>query len=239
MKRNFTLIELLVVIAIIAILAAILLPALAKARNRAKDAQCLSNEKQIGTYMQIYADQNKGTLPKYNGLLAAGNLTWKYPGKWQDGIHALATGQTLTNMMFYSADQGRPIGFLACPAQSQTTAPAASAFGVARHYGMNAFHSNTADWYVADLKIARVRSPGSRMLVIDLDRYDGVDEYKPASVYQYSHIVTDLGTWRHREGNAANVLFVDGHVQTTNRNKIPQQNAKSSSLEWKRFWCDF
>ena len=54
-KRGFTLIELLVVIAIIAILAAILFPVFAKARARAQDSACISNLKQIGTAVNMYA----------------------------------------------------------------------------------------------------------------------------------------------------------------------------------------
>ncbi len=58
-KRGFTLIELLVVIAIIAILAAILLPALARAREAARRASCASNLKQFGIIFKMYAGENK------------------------------------------------------------------------------------------------------------------------------------------------------------------------------------
>ena len=67
MYRKFTLIELLVVIAIIAILAAMLLPALNKARNKARDISCTSNLKQIGTLTRMYLDSSDDRMPKNNG----------------------------------------------------------------------------------------------------------------------------------------------------------------------------
>ena len=68
-KRNFTLIELLITIAIIAILAAMILPALNSAREKARTIQCVSNLKQIGTALFSYTTDNQDFLPPvYDGL---------------------------------------------------------------------------------------------------------------------------------------------------------------------------
>ncbi|SVD91263.1 uncharacterized protein METZ01_LOCUS444117, partial [marine metagenome] len=79
-RRNaFTLIELLVVIAIIAILAALLLPALAKAKQKGVQAVCMSNLKQWGLVWQYYTDENEGYFSKG---IDVKNMSGWWRGEW-------------------------------------------------------------------------------------------------------------------------------------------------------------
>src|ERR671911_538305 len=88
-RRGFTLIELLVVIAIIAILAAILFPVFAQAREKARSASCLSNIKQLGLTLQMYAQDYDETLPNH-AADTANFLDAKAPANWAKAVSPYA-----------------------------------------------------------------------------------------------------------------------------------------------------
>ncbi|GBC94357.1 hypothetical protein HRbin16_00138 [bacterium HR16] len=99
MKRGFTLIELLVVIAIIAILAAILFPVFAQAREKARQASCLSNFKQVGTGVMMYTQDYDECFP-YNRFIGPGGATWS---NWKYTVLPY-----IKNLQVYECPNARP-----------------------------------------------------------------------------------------------------------------------------------
>ena len=135
-KKGFTLIELLVVIAIIAILAAILFPVFAQAREKARSTSCLSNCKQIGTALQLYTDDYDETVPlscfneNGNNLIDNGNIKFRVIGgpnsQYKFWVHAIYPYVKNTQM-------------LTCPSHHNKK-PVNNVYTVG--YGINIFLSN-------------------------------------------------------------------------------------------------
>jgi prepilin-type N-terminal cleavage/methylation domain-containing protein len=116
-EKSFTLIELLVVIAIIAILASMLLPALNKAREKAHEASCKNNLRQIGTISHIYANDSNGYIPSVCGgdhtQNYGGPLEWIKldPGRTHGLPDLITAGYLADRKLFYCpSDKTRTVG---------------------------------------------------------------------------------------------------------------------------------
>lgn len=185
----FTLIELLVVIAIIAILAAMLLPALNKAKAMAQSISCANMLKQYGVVGALYTDDNRDYLPYTNN----GNVTWCDEAGWASFYLTRGTENYEKNKTLYR-----------CPSNDN---PKPLAKYDRYSYGANCDFGAPImwDWYYYK-KAGEVKRQPSRLVHILDVAGDGADGG------QYYASFDDWTNHAPRHSNRANIVFWDGHV---------------------------
>jgi prepilin-type N-terminal cleavage/methylation domain-containing protein/prepilin-type processing-associated H-X9-DG protein len=187
-RRGFTLIELLVVIAIIAILAAILFPVFAKAREKARQASCQSNLKQIAIAFQMYAQDYDETTVQASGGSDQRPL-------WTDALEPYTKN---TQLLVCPSDANRVMSGGYAPIQTVQTG-----YGIyCLHYGRAlAAYSHPADTViVSDATGYRTHPPASA---------GGPPAGSPSNCADGS-----LNWVAARHNDMANFSFMDGHVKT-------------------------
>jgi prepilin-type N-terminal cleavage/methylation domain-containing protein len=213
-KRAFTLVELLVVIAIVAILASLLLPVLAKAKQKAHTAVCLSNLRQLTLAWSLYADDHDDRLVP-NDPENVGN-----PQTWCRGFMHYGNGDG-TNVAFLK-DQalGRYVTSLAsfkCPGDKSLTELGGRKYPRVRTYGMNGMMgSRSRRAGIIDGEVLLKRSDLARVqrpeiyVFIDLHE-DTVDTCNVSVGGHPAGLIWDFLP-ANRHGRAGTLSFTDGHA---------------------------
>jgi prepilin-type N-terminal cleavage/methylation domain-containing protein/prepilin-type processing-associated H-X9-DG protein len=235
-RRAFTLIELLVVIAIIAILAALILPALASAKERAQQTQCANDLKQLGTGMLMYVHDNEDAFPglasRHNGFHPEDWIYWRT----NDLAHPLAKSPIVSLLSSVDATLFR------CPRDrsdadrmngiTDSDGPylysySFTGYGVSLtdtwgldgndNFGMaSVFTGDVNNPTISLFKMSMLRNPTAKIMLAEepasLDPSDSPD---------YTQDVIQDGRWMPRAGDSltmrhggkGSVTFADGHVQ--------------------------
>ena len=226
-RDGFTLIELLVVIAIIAILAAMLLPALTSAKARAVAAQCMSNNKQLALAWIMYAGDNN------DRLAINSNQPFNGTEPWVSGSLGWTTSTDNTNTLnlindtysLLGANLGRNAAVFACPA-SQFASPAQRSMGWSarcRSVSMDgavgdgtkdlSFPFSASYWWAK--KMGDLRKPGPSDSWVFTDEHpDSMDD---GILYASSTYTTGTGDFTElpgsQHGGRCGLSFADGHAE--------------------------
>ena len=226
LRRGFTLIELLVVIAIIAILAAILFPVFAQAREKARQVSCSSNEKQIGLAVAQYVQDYDEALPYANYVDSSGGyVNWQYEvdpyvkGGYPEHNNTLATGAGAPHLsVFFCPDWDRTASETLY--QGTGPAPTPSKSYLANQNYMGAYVGTNTDFARPSASLAAFKTPAQTVLFAEgrgnTVNTSGNDTPSATLTGPNSIALTDWGNYvggRTRHAGGSNYLFTDGHVK--------------------------
>jgi prepilin-type N-terminal cleavage/methylation domain-containing protein/prepilin-type processing-associated H-X9-DG protein len=182
-RAGFTLIELLTAIAVVAVLAALLFPVLAQAREAARKAACLSNQRQLGVGLSLYAQDYDDRFPQTHPSPA---------------VESFSAAEISLDAPWYTlmTPYVRGTGLFRCP--SDWSAP---------DWHPSSYAPNGHMVYGATL--AEVAQPARMIYLAELEAGSLLDDFSPW--YGPDRLRADLATLRHSGGSV--YLFVDGHVR--------------------------
>ena len=205
----FTLIELLVVIAIIAILAAILLPALNSARERGRSASCLNNMKTIGTWSQMYTDDFEGYMMRANTGVGGAERTF------QSVLTKIYGGTPYTGNTFFSSFNNIKSTLWQCPSGTKCWGEVNA--GYTEYLGSYGLNSSVSGNNAAAYKINKFTEPTRCAIMLDgWPDNPGTPEpvitnYNFFTNPKYSS--NGYASVNYPHSDKSNAVFVDGHAE--------------------------